>query len=113
MPLTTPTFIIGLGGIGQKVTFLLADRFHNSRWGGVPPTIRLRAIDTAPEEKYEIPISRYRHFTQVGIDPHPNLKLGTTTGGRSQPNAMPYGRGPLLSIILVKRAAVASQNCLG
>jgi hypothetical protein len=64
--LRTPTFIVGLGGIGQKVTFLLADRFHNSRWGGVPPTVRIRAIDTAPPETYEIPISRHRHFTQLG-----------------------------------------------
>jgi len=64
--LTTPTFIIGLGGIGQEVTFLIADRFQNSRWGMVPPTIRIRSFDTAAEEPYEIPTSRYRRFTRLG-----------------------------------------------
>ncbi len=63
---TTPTFVIGLGGIDQQVTFLLADRFQNSRWGGVPPTIRIRSFDTAPEESYEIPVSRSRRFTRLG-----------------------------------------------
>lgn len=64
---TTPTFVIGLGGIGQQVTFLLADRFENSRWRGVPPTIRIRSFDTAPEESYEIPISKFRRFTRLGL----------------------------------------------
>lgn len=63
---TTPTFVIGLGGIGQQVTFLLADRFENSRWSGVPPTIRIRSFDTAPEESYEIPVSKFRRFTRLG-----------------------------------------------
>jgi hypothetical protein len=64
--LTTPTFVIGLGGIGQQVTFLLANRFENSRWAGVPPTIRIRSFDTAPEESYEIPVSKFRRFTRLG-----------------------------------------------
>ncbi|MBU4448178.1 MAG: tubulin-like doman-containing protein, partial [Proteobacteria bacterium] len=64
--LTTPTFIIGLGGIGQKVTFLVANRFENSRWGEVPETMRIRAIDSAPAEAFEIPVSRCRYFTQLG-----------------------------------------------
>ncbi|MEM4720954.1 MAG: tubulin-like doman-containing protein [Candidatus Methanomethylicaceae archaeon] len=63
---TIPTFVIGLGGIGQQVTFLLADRFENSRWRGVPPTIRIRSFDTAQEESYEIPVSKYRRFTRLG-----------------------------------------------
>ena len=64
--LTNPTFIIGLGGIGEKVTFLVADRFHNSHWRGVPETLRIRAIDTAPPEPRDIPTSKYRYFTQLG-----------------------------------------------
>lgn len=63
---TTPTFVIGLGGIGQQVTFLMADRFENSRWGGVPPTVRIRSFDTASEESYEIPVSKFRRFTRLG-----------------------------------------------
>lgn len=63
---TTPTFVIGLGGIGQQITFLLANRFENSRWDGVPATIRIRSFDTAPEESYEIPIPQYRRFTRLG-----------------------------------------------
>ncbi len=69
--LTTPTFVIGLGGIGQKVTFLLAERFENSRWRVVPPTIRIRSFDTAMMESYkrddvEIPVSKFRRFTRLG-----------------------------------------------
>jgi hypothetical protein len=63
--LTIPTFIIGLGGIGQKITAIIADRFHNSM-GFIPPTIRIRAIDSAPQEEFNIPIPKDRFFTQIG-----------------------------------------------
>ena len=82
--LTTPTFIFGLGGIGQIVTALIADRFHKSRWNFVPPTVRIRALDSAPVLGGDIPISRDRHFTQTkefsadeviqNLDLHPEIK---------------------------------------
>lgn len=64
--LTTPTFVIGLGGIGQQVTFRLANRLENTFRGNIPETIIIRSFDTAPEEITEIPVSKLRHFTRLG-----------------------------------------------
>ena len=46
--LTTPTFVIGLGGIGNLVIRLIHERYISSQ-RGVPDTVRLRSIDTAPQ----------------------------------------------------------------
>ncbi len=47
--LTTPTFVIGLGGIGNKVIRRLYGRFAAAGMQ-IPETVRLRSIDTASQE---------------------------------------------------------------
>ena len=47
--LTTPTFIIGLGGVGNAVVRLIRERFLSSEAGEIPPTVFLRSIDTADQ----------------------------------------------------------------
>jgi hypothetical protein len=47
--LTIPTFVIGLGGVGNAIVRLLRERFLTTETGGVPETVFLRSIDTAPE----------------------------------------------------------------
>lgn len=51
--LTTPTFIIGLGGIGNAVLRLIRERFESSSRSGIPDTVKLRSIDTADQAKNE------------------------------------------------------------
>ena len=47
--LTIPTFVIGLGGVGNAVVRLLQERFLTTETGGVPESVFLRSIDTASE----------------------------------------------------------------
>lgn len=47
--LTIPTFVIGLGGVGNAVVRLLRERFLTTETGGVPDSVFLRSIDTASE----------------------------------------------------------------
>lgn len=47
--LTIPTFVIGLGGVGNAVVRLLRERFLTTETGGVPESVFLRSIDTAWE----------------------------------------------------------------
>ena len=51
--LTTPTFIIGLGGIGNIVTRLVWERFTASG-RPLPSTLRIRSIDTAGQSDHEL-----------------------------------------------------------
>ena len=49
--ITTPTFIIGLGGIGNLVVRLVRERYLSTDTA-IPDTLRLRSIDTADQSKY-------------------------------------------------------------
>jgi hypothetical protein len=49
--LTTPTFIIGLGGIGNIVARLVWERYTAA--GELPSTVRIRSIDTAGQSEHE------------------------------------------------------------
>lgn len=64
--ITTPTFIIGLGGIGNAVARLVYQRYMSAE-GQLPPTVRIRSFDTASQAPLEfaaeLPSSM---FTQLG-----------------------------------------------
>lgn len=82
--ITTPTFIVGLGGIGNLVTRLVWERYRSSN-RTLPETVRIRSIDTAdqhPDEATErLPDAM---FTRVGefqataviqrLDLHPEVQ---------------------------------------
>ncbi len=64
--ITTPTFIIGLGGIGNFVVRLIRERYLSTDMD-IPDTLRLRSIDTANQADY--PLARplpEECFTKVG-----------------------------------------------
>jgi hypothetical protein len=64
--LTTPTFIIGLGGLGNIVARLIWQRYLTSG-RDVPETVRIRSIDTAEQSSHELaPRLPDEMFTKLG-----------------------------------------------
>lgn len=63
---TTPTFVIGLGGIGNIVSRLIWQRYLASD-REVPETVRIRSIDTAEQAAHELasPLPE-QMFTKLG-----------------------------------------------
>ncbi|BCS31402.1 hypothetical protein TBR22_A06030 [Luteitalea sp. TBR-22] len=63
--ITTPTFIIGLGGIGNTVARLIYQRYASTNTR-VPETVRIRSIDTAPQPSGLAPELPESMFTRLG-----------------------------------------------
>lgn len=62
-----PTFIIGLGGVGNKVLRLVHERFRTtSRTGQVPEIVRLRSIDTTGQGESWADYLPERMYTRIG-----------------------------------------------
>jgi hypothetical protein len=66
--LTIPTFVIGLGGVGNAVVRILRQRFLTTETGGVPETVFLRSIDTASEtnQATQAPYLPPQMYTKLG-----------------------------------------------
>ncbi|MFN0149953.1 MAG: tubulin-like doman-containing protein [bacterium] len=66
--LTTPTFVIGLGGIGNAVVRLLQERFLMSEGRAKPLTVFLRSIDTAEQSEEATRAERLpkEMYTRIG-----------------------------------------------
>lgn len=66
--LTIPTFVIGLGGLGNAVVRLLRERFLTTETGGVPESVFLRSIDTAEETNQATRAERLptKMYTRLG-----------------------------------------------
>jgi hypothetical protein len=62
-----PTFIIGLGGVGNKVVRLVRERFlATSEKGVLPPTVLLRSIDTTNQPPSWADPLPEKMFTNIG-----------------------------------------------
>jgi len=62
-----PTFIVGLGGVGNKVLRLVHERFlATSQKGAVPDIVRLRSIDTTAQGESWADYLPERMYTRIG-----------------------------------------------
>lgn len=70
MSITTPVFIIGLGGVGNSIVRLVKERFRVLNKGEVPETVILRSIDTAEQiTDSSAPKLTSKEFTKIGEFP--------------------------------------------